>query len=249
MTVDNIHAIILSNSFSKTLGSDKMKNIVEENINKRKNLNNLVTNYIKESILYEEYKEGDRILEENLSTKLGISRAPIREGIRELEQEGIITSIPRKGSYITTFTSEDINEIFSIRLLIENDIIETLIKENELKEKDFENLNDIVEEMVNIVKLNISENEKYIQMNAQDIKFHNYIWRKSGSERRVKILNGLFFQLKMAMIYDMKKTNNLLTSATDHYKVIDALKIKNISLAKKELEDHIITYSGSINLK
>lgn len=219
-----------------------MQTITQADISRRENLNEMVVNYIKESILYGIYKGGDRIIENELSLKLEISRAPIREGIRQLEQEGIITSIPRKGSYITKFDVNDIKEVFDIRLLLENDIIEILIKGDLLDEKDFVFLTEIVDEMVDIVKSDLEHTEKALQINLRDMEFHKYLWNKSGSTRRVVILQGLFFQLRMAMMYDMEKTDDLLVSATDHYKIIDGLRSKDIERCKKELSEHIITY-------
>lgn len=219
-----------------------METITQRNISKRENLNEMVVNYIKESILYGIYKPGDRIIENELSLKLDISRAPIREGIRQLEQEGIITSLPRKGTYITKFDAEDIKEVFHIRLLLENDIIEILISKDKLDDKDFDYLTRLVDEMVRIVNSNIPEKEKSVQINLKDMDFHRYIWKKSGSKRRVNILEGLFFQLRMAMLYDMEETDDLLVTATDHYKIIESLRSKDIERCKKELSDHIITF-------
>ena len=65
----------------------------------RDNLSGVVVDYIKESILSGKYKEGEHILETEVAFELGISRAPVREGIKELEKEGIVTTIPRKGTY------------------------------------------------------------------------------------------------------------------------------------------------------
>ena len=219
-----------------------MKSLTQRNISKRLNLNDMVVDYIKEGILSGLYKSGDRILEKQLSNELNISRAPIREGIMQLEKEGIVTVIPRKGTYIREFKPEDIQEVFDIRILLENNIIEILINENKLKDSDFKFLNKLVDEMVEIVRSNISDKEKSIQINLKDMEFHRYIWEKSGSKRRVIILDGLFFQLRMAMLYDMEKTGDLLVSATDHYKIIESLQVKDIERSKKELSNHIITY-------
>jgi DNA-binding GntR family transcriptional regulator len=201
-------------------------------------------NFIKESILAGEYKEGDHILETEVALKLGISRAPVREGIKELEKEGIVTTIPRKGTFVTKFTEEDIKEVFDIRLLLENNINKILIYEDKLKESDYQHLENLVKEMEEIADLPLDDIKKSMLINQKDMEFHRYIWQKSGSQRRVKMLEGIFFQLRMAMLYDMHETSDFKVTATDHYDIIDSLRSKDIDRCKKALREHIISYKS-----
>lgn len=208
----------------------------------RGNLNSIVVEYIKESILIGRYKEGDRIIETEVSETLNISRAPVREGLRDLEQEGIVTTIPRKGTFVTEFNEEDIKEIFDIRLLLENNINKILIYENKLEEKDFKYLEDIVNEMRSIAESSIDLKNQNLLINQKDMEFHRYIWNKAGSQRRVKLLEGIFFQLRIAMLYDMNETGDLVKSATDHTDIVEALRSKDIDRCKNALRNHIISY-------
>lgn len=208
----------------------------------RGNLNSTVVEFIKESILIGRYKEGDRIIETEVSETLGISRAPVREGLRDLEQEGIVTTIPRKGTFVTEYHEEDIKEIFDIRLLLENNINKILIYEDKLKMEDFKLLENLVNEMKSIAESNLDENNKFLLINQKDMEFHRYIWNKSGSQRRVKLLESIFFQLRVAMLYDMNETGDLVKSAMDHIDIIEALKSKDIEKCKYALRNHIISY-------
>ena len=208
----------------------------------RENLSSVVVNYIKEAILSGAFQAGDHILETEVANALGISRAPVREGIKELENEGIVTVIPRKGTYVTKFGVEDIKEIFDIRLLLENNIIKILIYNDKLAEEDFAYLESLVNDMVSLVDLPGDINDKAIMINKKDMEFHRFLWQKSGSRRRVDLLEGLFFQLRMAMLYDTNKTGNLLVTATDHYEIIKHLRNKDIENCKKALREHIISY-------
>ena len=219
-----------------------MQNEQRSYLSRRENLNSIVVDYIKEEILAGNYKIGDHIYESDVAMKLGISRAPVREAIRELENEGILTTKPRKGTYVTDYTLEDMKEVFDIRLLLENNINKILIYEDKLTEKDFKHLNHLVQEMVNIAESSYDDNKKSILINKKDMDFHRFIWQKSGSQRRVKILESMFFQLRIAMLYDMYETGNFLQSATDHYDIIDALRSKDIDRCKKALREHIISY-------
>lgn len=219
-----------------------MNEVAQKYLGKQQNLSNLVVDYIKESILAGVYKEGQRLLETEIANILGISRAPVREAIKELEKEGIVQTLPRRGTFVTRFTMEDIKEIFDIRMLLENNILKILIYEDRLKEKDFHHLEQLVREMEQVAGSTMELTEKSIRINMKDMEFHRFLWNKSGSKRRVRILEGIFFQLRMAMLYDTNETGDLSKTATDHYKIIEALRSKDIAKCKSALAEHIITY-------
>ncbi|MCO5388468.1 MAG: GntR family transcriptional regulator [Desulfosporosinus sp.] len=93
------------------------------------NLSSLVVDYIKNKIFKGQFKEGDHVTEVKIAEELGISRAPVREGIRELQNQGLMKSVPRKGNFIVRMGLDDVREIFDIRLLLENSVLEMIIKE------------------------------------------------------------------------------------------------------------------------
>lgn len=219
---------------------------VQNYMKNRHNLSKIVVDYIKESILSGLYKEGDHILETEVANTLGISRAPVREAIKELEKEGIVQTLPRRGTFVTRFSLEDIREVFEIRMLLENNIFKILIHENRLSARDYAKLENLVHDMERIANSREDDREKSIKLNLKDMEFHRYLWNKSGSKRRVQILEQIFFQLRMAMLYDTNETGDLTKTATDHYEIINALKRKDISKCREALEKHIITYNESL---
>ena len=223
-----------------------MTTAVQKYMENRQNLNSIVVEYIKESILAGKYKEGDHILETEVAMTLGISRAPVREALKELEKEGIVTTLPRRGTFITKFSIEDIKEVFDIRMLLENNIFKILIYDNKLNDHDINHLKRLVSEMEKIAESDIEKLDKSILINLKDMEFHRFLWNKSGSERRVKILESIFFQLRMAMLYDTNETGDLRRTATDHYGIIEALIEKDIHKCKKALQAHIITYKEDV---
>lgn len=212
----------------------------------KKNLSEIVVDYIKNKILTGEYKEGDHVSEVSVAEALNISRAPVREGIKELQNQGLIKFIPRKGNYVTRMTLEDVKEVFDIRLLIENSVIEILIKENKLQERDYNRLKEIIDEMMNIANSIGDIRDKTIKINELDMEFHIFLWQKSDSKRRVKILTDLFIQLQLAMVFDTQMTGDLEVTASDHYEIVKFLKEGNIEECKKALKDHIISYRKGI---
>ena len=80
---------------------------------------------IRAKILAGELAPGDRLIEERLTEELEISRPPLREALRLLENEGIIDRLPRRGTFVTTLTDKDVHEILTIRSALERLAFET----------------------------------------------------------------------------------------------------------------------------
>jgi DNA-binding GntR family transcriptional regulator len=212
----------------------------------RRNLSSIVVDYIKEKILTGEYKEGDHVSETKVAQELSMSRAPVREGIKDLQNQGLIMFKPNKGNYVAKITLDDVKEIFDIRLLLEDTILEILIKQNKLTNADFTKLEKLVDEMVEIANTDENFEHKVVKINQKDMDFHKFLWEKSGSKRRVKILCDLFIQLQMAMVIDTKLTGNLESTAKDHYDIVKALIKGDFEESKKALRNHISYYSSGL---
>ena len=74
---------------------------------------------LREDILSGKYKEHDELRENTLGKELGVSRTPVREALRQLELEGLVTIIPNKGAYVTGISSKDIRDIYILRSMLE----------------------------------------------------------------------------------------------------------------------------------
>jgi DNA-binding GntR family transcriptional regulator len=83
-------------------------------------LNKLVADRIRERILAGEFQPGERLAEERLSEELGVSRMPVREALRALASEGIVTLEPRRGASVTVYTEEQIQELVEVRATLES---------------------------------------------------------------------------------------------------------------------------------
>lgn len=90
---------------------------------------------MRQAILKGELKPGERLLEIALAERLGVSRTPVREAMRKLEQEGLVVMIPRRGAQVASITEKDLNDVLEVRIALENVAIEKackLITEDEL---------------------------------------------------------------------------------------------------------------------
>lgn len=208
-------------------------------------LKDVAVNYLTEKILTGEYKPNEKINEVQVAKELGISRAPIREGIKELSSQGLVQQIPRKGTYVVELTEKDIKEIYQIRLSLESCIIDKIIDNNKLNERDFQFLEEKIELMEETANSDDDFNNKKIKINKEDIKFHKYIWEKADSPRRLEILFDLHLQLQMAMIFDTEMTGDLKNTAETHKDIVKYLRVGDAKKAKAALVEHIEMYKLS----
>ena len=82
-------------------------------------LRGIVFRRLREDILSGVYKEHDELRENTIGEELGVSRTPVREALRQLELEGLVSIIPNKGAYVTGISSKDVQDIYKIRSMLE----------------------------------------------------------------------------------------------------------------------------------
>ena len=92
------------------------------------NLRNHIEEEIRRAILQGRFKPGESLVESTIAAEIGVSRAPVREVLSALERVGLVVNIPRRGSFVIDFTPKDIEEIYTLRLLLEVDAIHRAVR-------------------------------------------------------------------------------------------------------------------------
>ena len=137
-----------------------------------------VVDEIRMKILNREYEPGMRIVEQNLSDELGVSRGPIREALRQLEQEGLVEYARNVGCSVKQITLEDIYEIYLLRSTYENRAVNTY--GGQFSDEDLAQMEMIVAEMKNLGEDDLGE------LVDCDCRFHQIIVEKAGLNRLLK---------------------------------------------------------------
>jgi len=97
---------------------------------KLKSVKESATEYIRNKIITGEFVAGQTINETALASHLSISRPPIREALRTLENERLVVSVPRKGTYVGKLSIKDLRDLYQVRKMVECYAIELLKKKN-----------------------------------------------------------------------------------------------------------------------
>ncbi|WP_303852297.1 GntR family transcriptional regulator [Seleniivibrio woodruffii] len=201
-----------------------------------KPLREKIADIIRTDIIKGVYRNGERLVEPKLAKNLGISRTPIREALRQLEGEGFIEIVPRRGAVVKELTIKDIDDLYAIKANLEglaarqatlnltSEQIEILIGINK-KFRDYAEKNPGIPD----------------EHHKDNIDFHNVFIAASGNEKLVDILDGMsknFQRLKSMLMSDAGRAAN---AVKEHKKIIDAFISKDPDLAEKTVREHIIS--------
>lgn len=197
-----------------------------------------ITMAVRERLMMEllfsnKYEPGEWINESVIANELNISKAPIREALRELAAIGLVQIVPHKGARVTEFTKRDMEEIYTIRYMLEECIFKDIIVRDAVTEDDINHLNGIAQKMKMIAK---SDKPKELILGnflEKDLEFHKYLWLKADLKWTVKMLLDIYLLLILG-IYKFLLDANLTKTAEYHFRIIDYIKAKDIEKFKKD---------------
>lgn len=175
---------------------------------------------------------GQRINEAELSRTLGISRNPIREAIRKLEERGLLVSSPRRGTFVRAFSRQDIEDVFSFRVVVEDFAIRQALRR--MGPDDVAGLRRIVDDMTVAAKAG-----KEMELVQKDISFHQRICELSGNTQTLRAFMNLHAEVQISITLVEHRFESLEAAAVDHYPIIDAIASGDPERAAAALRDHI----------
>lgn len=139
-------------------------------------------------------------------------------------------------------TKEELSEVFEIRTNLEMRILQKLVTEQMLCPEDFRELDKMTQKMMDGERQCKSQEERIYMLNTMDIGFHRYLWNASRSSRRGQILDGLFYQLLIAMNQDTYSLGTFEEKAIEHMRIVEALKKADLPVVLNEFYEHLKVY-------
>ena len=179
-----------------------------------------VVSMIRDAIVTGKLKPGERLKESALARQMSVSRSPIREALRQLEQEGLIVSIPNQGSFVKVFDENDVREIFTLRATLEDLACEIILEQGKLQPADLEHLAVLIERQKEAI-----EARDFDRLTTLDMEFHEYICRKSDFKRLLKMWRSLRTQIQVLFLQRFQAFDWVPeTVDTDHSAILDTLR-------------------------
>ena len=210
-----------------------MTDKLELNMNAYLPLRDVVFNTLREAILKGELKPGERLMELQLASKLGVSRTPIREAIRMLELEGLAVTVPRKGAEVAKMTEKDMEDVLQIRKALD-ELAVGLACDN-IQESDLEKLH------VALKSFEASTRGHDVKRVAQaDVEFHDVIYQAANNPKLVNMLNNLREQIYRYRVEYLKNDTIYPTLIREHEEIFDCLKRKDRDEVIRVMSYHVV---------
>ena len=202
-------------------------------------LTDKVFEVLEQQILNGTYAVGDQLVEQKISQELGVSRTPVREALRQLELDSLVTTIPNKGTFVIGISTDDIKDIYTIRIAIEG-ISAKWAAERITDEQ--------VKELENVVELQefYSSKNEILQIVQLDTKFHETIYEISGSRTLKNTLKSFHTHLKRARETSFFSAGRTRRAVEEHREIFEAIASHDGERAKELTEKHITNARDNI---
>ena len=205
-------------------------------------LRDVVFNTLRNAILTGELPPGERLMEIKLADKLGVSRTPIREAIRKLELEGLVVNTPRKGAEVANISPEDLRDVLEVRRSLE--VLAISLACEKMTEETLALLHENIDAFKHSVDAKATSD-----IASVDVTFHDIIYKSTGNNRLIQILNNIseqMYRYRFEYIKNKEAWNRLVE---EHTNIYEAIKNRDKDLAVKSILLHIDNQEQDIRKK
>lgn len=202
-------------------------------------LRDRVFSQLQNDILNGLYEPGESLIESKLSEELGVSRTPIREAIRQLELEGLVKTVPNKGATVNGVSSQDIEDIYTIRMLIEG--LAARWATEKITPKELKELKDSVE--LEEFYTNKKDSEQLLKF---DTRFHDIIYKACKSRPLMHTLSTFHHYVQKARSISMSSPERAAEVLEEHKAILQAIIDGDGYKAERLTTEHV--KNASVNL-
>jgi DNA-binding GntR family transcriptional regulator len=196
-------------------------------------LRDQVSTAILRSLSSGELKPGDQVNEAEIARQAGISRGPVREAIQQLVGEEILVSYPHRGTFVTEWDKKDIEEVYSLRAVLES--YSARLASQRMLSEEFDELEAIVDEMIR--KAKEGDEPGVFEL---DLKFHLRTYDFSRHTLLKNMLAKLRRRIYIYVKMDADTTPNLVSYAQNHSLLLKALRSDDPEYTEKVFREHIL---------
>ncbi|WP_028306937.1 GntR family transcriptional regulator [Desulfitibacter alkalitolerans] len=196
-------------------------------------LRGMVFNRLLDDILDGTYSPGETLVESKLAEKLGVSRTPIREAIKQLELEGLVTPLPNRRVVVQGITEKDIDDIYIIRKRLEGLAARWAVVN--ITEEEFEELKKTLELMEFYTQRGALD-----QVQELDARFHSIIFQASKSKPLRFVLANFHQFLRKARGDSLMVPGRLTKALQEHRAILDAIIASDPDAAEEAMKKHVL---------
>ena len=187
---------------------------------------------LKKAIITGEIPAGERIVETEYADRLHISRTPLREALRKLERDGLVEYVMRRGVVVHAFTTEDVEQIYTIRNSLELLTLPYII-ENATEE----DIRDLRKKLAEMDKFQAVDDVESLSPLARD--FHTSLTAISRKNRILRVIEGQDEYIRRFSAMAIKQENRRNAAHEEHHKLVDYVEKRDLEKFEKLMKAHI----------
>lgn len=199
----------------------------------RQSLTSAVADKLRDQIIRGEIPEGAQLRQDAIASQYRVSRIPVREALRQLDAEGLISIVPNRGAVVPALSPSDIEELFSIRALLEPEVLKLSVPH--LTEQDFSEAEAVLREYVSELR-----REDHVSMWGRlNWQFHAILYKRADQPRFMNIIRNVnnsgerYTRLQLYLTHGMNRANE------EHHKILELCRRREVQAACKLLREHI----------
>ncbi|SAK97298.1 GntR family transcriptional regulator [Caballeronia pedi] len=199
---------------------------------KRRPLVDTVTREISQIILEGELKPGDKLNEVEIARRLGVSRGPVREAVRQLQEAGLLDSQPFRGSFVRSLNQKEVSDIYALRSLLESSAVADAIRH--ATSADLAAIERAMHETETAALANAKS-----RMIEADVAFHTAICQAGHNDRITDTFIKLASELRLVHLLMNPEQARLRAAAKSHATILDDIRSRGLDRAVSSVRRHI----------
>ncbi|MCI8292443.1 MAG: GntR family transcriptional regulator [Hespellia sp.] len=195
-------------------------------------LRDVVFHTLRQEILRGELKPGERLMEIQLANRLGVSRTPVREAMHKLELEGLVLMIPRRGAEVADITEKSMRDVLEVRRVLEEFAVKLACER--ISQREIQELRQVADDFGKILG-----RQDITEVADADEAFHDVIFRATGNDRLIQLLNNLREQMYRYRAEYLKREEFHRALLNEHQDIIERIVNRDQEEAAKIINQHI----------
>lgn len=199
----------------------------------RQSLTGAVADKLREQIIRGEIAEGAQLRQDAIAIRYQVSRIPVREALRQLEAEGLITILPNRGAIVPALSPDDIEELFTIRALLEPEVLRSSIPK--LTQADLAQ----AEAVLRRYETDMEKEKHVVSWGRLNWEFHSILYSRSGMAQMLAIIRNVnsnaerYTRLQLYLAQGIRRAN------AEHREILERCRRREVTDACNLLRRHI----------
>lgn len=192
-----------------------------------------VAERIRESILTGRLRPGIMINQVGLAGELGVSRGPVREALRQLEEEGLVASLPYKGCFVVPITRQDVHELYTLRAALEEFAVGRFMEH--ARPEHVAELDGLLAQL-----RTLAEDGVFPRLTDTDLRFHTRIVELAGHRRLLRIWRQELRHIRRALVLLHHLDPDLRMMEGNHRPIMQAIRAGDVMEAQRQVRLHCV---------